>query len=104
MKTEIKKHMKTEIKKHEPIIWTKECELEVFFMIATGLELNYIIYVQDSEGNNKSIWATSKEDLIRCFSTFSKKCCFGRIEILETAMQSGFADLVDNNLNKKNLC
>lgn len=97
--------MKTKIKKHDPIIWTKEkTPLKDFFMVARGLELNYIIYVKDSEGNNNSVWATSKQDLIRCFTFFSKNNYFGRIEILETAIQSGFADLVDNNLNKKNLC
>lgn len=97
--------MKTKIKKHDPIIWMKEkTQLKEFFVMARELKLNYIIYVKDSEGHNNSVWATSKQDLIRCFIFFSKNNYFGRIEILETAIQSGFADLVDNNLNKKILC
>lgn len=97
--------MKTKIKKHDPIIWMKEkTQLKEFFVIARELKLNYIIYVKDLEGNNNSVWATSKQDLIRCFIFFSKNNYFGRIEILETAIQFGFAHLVNNNLNKKLLC
>lgn len=97
--------MKTEINKHEPIIWTKEkSQLKEFFMVARGLELNYIIYVQDSQGNDKSIWATSKEDIFECFSTISEKFYFGSIEKLETAMQSRFSDSVEYNLNKNIQC
>ena len=98
IKKKIKK-MKTKIIKHDPIIWVKEkTQLKEFFIIAKDLKLNYIVYLRKYEGNYLSVWATSKQDLIRCFTFFSKNNYFGRIEILETAIQSGFAETVDNNL------
>ena len=99
IKKKIKK-MKTKIKKHDPIICMKEkTQLKEFFVMARELKLSYIIYVKDSEGINNRVWATSKQDLVRCFTFFSKNNCFGRIERLETAIKSGFADSINYNLN-----
>ena len=92
--------MKQEQKKHEAIIWEPnktECTLEDFFQAAKGLELDFIIYVQDSKGRNKSVWATSKEELVECLFTFSNKCYFGRIQSVDFAIQWGFFDESKDN-------
>ena len=80
-------------KKQEPIIWDKEkSELLDFYHIARGLELNYIIYVIDALGELNSVWATSEEDIIECFTDFSDKCLFGRIQKVDDAIEYGFFD------------
>ena len=81
------------MKKHEPIIWDKDKgELMDFYQIAGGLELNYIIYVIDALGELNSVWATSEEDIIECFTDFSDKCLFGRIQKVDDAIEYGFFD------------
>ena len=77
--------------KHEPMIWESGVgSFMDFLMISEALGQDYIIYVQDSEGNNKSIWSTSKDDLIECFFTFSDKCNFGRVQKIEDSIRYGF--------------
>jgi hypothetical protein len=79
--------------KHEPMIWESGASpLLDFLMISEALGQEYIIYVQDSEGNNKSVWSTSKDDLVDCFCTFSDKCYFGRVQKIENAIKYGFFD------------
>lgn len=79
--------------KQEPIIWTAEVgELHEFLIVSKTLGLELIIYVQDSAGENKSIWATSKDDLMECLFTFSDKCYFGRIQNIDDAIHYGFYD------------
>jgi hypothetical protein len=68
----------------ETLIWSPEASsIEDFFMVCKGLKMDYIIFVQDSEGNEKSIWGTTKNDLINCFFTFSEKDYFGRIKLIK---------------------
>lgn len=81
----------SENEKHEPIIWNSQIgPLDEFFMVALGLNLEYIIYVQDSEGNDKSIWATSETDLLECMFTISERYYFGRLQRIQTAIKKGF--------------
>lgn len=81
------------IKKSEPIIWEKDKdELVDFYNVAKVLNLNYIIYVIDVSGELNSVWATSEEDIIDCFSTFSDKCYFGRTQKVDDAIKYGFFD------------
>lgn len=88
--------------KHEPMIWKSGAgPLSDFFMISEALGMDMIIYVQDSEGNNKSVWSTSNEDLMDCFVTFSDKCYFGRVQKIENAIRYGFFDFVENNVTDK---
>lgn len=84
--------------KHEPIIWNSELSpLQEFFMIAKGIELEFIIYVQDSEGNDKTVWATSESDLLECLFVISEKYHFGRLQRIDTAIEKGFFDSVEVN-------
>lgn len=86
------------IKKHKPIIWTPDAgTLEEFFQVAKGLELDFIIYVQDTYGDGKSVWACAKEDFVECIFTFSNKCYFGRVQSLSVAIEYGFDDEFRNN-------
>lgn len=79
--------------KHKPMIWESEISSFLdFLMISEALEQDYIIYVQDSEGNKNSVWSTSKDDLVDCFFTFSEKCYFGRVQKIENAIRYGFFD------------
>lgn len=81
------------MKKHEPLIWDKEKgSLIDFYQVANGLELNYIIYVIDALGELNSVWATSEEDIVDCFITFSDKCYFGRVQKVDDAIEYGFFD------------
>ena len=85
--------MKIVKKKHETIIWNNACNpIEDLFQVAKGLNLTHIIYVQDSEGGNKSVWATNTDYLIDCLYTFSEKFYFGRIQSIEMACRYGFDD------------
>lgn len=78
---------------HEPIIWTvTNGPIEDFFQVAKGLNLTHIIYVQDSEGGNKSVWATHTKDLTDCLYTFSDAFFFGRIQSIDRACKYGFDD------------
>lgn len=84
--------------KHEPIIWTPEAStLEEFYQVAKGLNMDYVIYVQDSTGNDKSVWACAKEDFVECMFTFSNNCYFGRVQSLAVALEFGFDDQIRNN-------
>ena len=85
--------------KHKPIIWDKESKdsMEEFFQIAKGLNMDYVIYVQDSRGDDKSAWACAKEDFTECMFTFSNKCYFGRVQSLDMAIRYGFFDEVKDN-------
>lgn len=88
----------TKQKKHEPIIWNSELgSLQEFLMIAKGIELEFIIYVQDSEGNDKTVWATSESDLLECLFVISEKYHFGRLQRIDTAIEKGFFDSVEVN-------
>jgi len=89
--------MKTQ--KHEPIIWdsTMQIPLTNFLETAKGLNLDYVIYVQDSEGGNKSVWSCTKEDFNECMFTLSNKCYFGRVQSLAVAIEFGFDDELRNN-------
>ena len=90
--------MKKVQEKHEPIIYNKEVgPIEDFFQVAKGLDLTHIIYVQDSAGGNKSVWATNNDDLIDCLYTFSEKFYFGRIQSIERACEYGFDDMSKQN-------
>lgn len=81
------------MKHKEPIIWEKgKGPLIDFYQVANGLELNYIIYVIDTLGEINSVWATAEEDIIDCFTAFSDKCLFGRIQKVEDAIEYGFFD------------
>ncbi len=83
--------MKKIHEKHQPIIYNKEVgPIEDFFQVAKGLDLTHIIYVQDSAGGNKSVWATNTDDLIDCLYTFSEMYYFGRIQNIEMACKYGF--------------
>ncbi len=85
-------------KQHEPIIWVKEnSSIEVFFQVARGLNMTHIIYVQDSEGLNKTVWATNDDDLVDCLYAFSNKCYFGRIQCIKRACAFGFNDEMFTN-------
>jgi hypothetical protein len=84
----------------EPIIWEKgKGSLIDFYQVANGLELNYIIYVIDGLGELNSVWATAEEDIIDCFTAFSDKCLFGRIQKVEDAIEYGFFDEFKTNKN-----
>jgi hypothetical protein len=77
----------------KPIIWEKgDVSLIDFYQVANGLELNYIIYVIDGLGELNSVWATAEEDIIICFTAFSDKCLFGRIQKVEDAIENDFFD------------
>jgi len=91
--------MKSKIeKKQEPIIWEKgKGDLKVFFEISRTLGLTNVIYVIDFEGNLNSVWATSSEDLIECFYTFSNLFYLGRVQSIENAIQYGFFNELINN-------
>jgi hypothetical protein len=80
-----------ETEKHEPIIWDSQAEgsLHDFYMVALGLNLEYIIYVQDFEGNDKSIWATSEADLLDCMFTISEIGYFGSLDTLQNSFKRG---------------
>ncbi len=80
-----------ETEKHEPIIWDSQAEGSIhdFYMVALGLNLEYIIYVQDSEGNDKSIWATSETDLLECMFTISESFYFGSLDTLQNSLKRG---------------
>lgn len=81
----------SETEKHEPIIWNSQAgSLHDFYMVALGLNLEYIIYVQDSEGNDKSIWATSEINLLECLFDISEKYYFGRLQRIQTAIKKSF--------------
>jgi hypothetical protein len=81
------------LKYQKPIVWDcKKSSLTDFYQIAKGLELNYIIYVIDESGELNSIWATAEEDIIDCFIIFSDKCYFGRIQIVDDAIEYSFFD------------
>ncbi|WP_264566296.1 hypothetical protein [Flavobacterium sp. N3904] len=77
--------------KHEPIIWDSHTEgsLSDFFMVALGLNLDYIIYVQDSEGNINSIWATTEDELLECMFTISEYLFLGCIDTLQNSLKKG---------------
>ncbi|WP_291287172.1 hypothetical protein [Flavobacterium sp.] len=80
----------SETGKHEPIIWDSHSgPLHDFYMVALGLNLEHIIYVQDAKGNDKSIWATSGTDLLDCMYTISESSCFGRLETLQNSLKRG---------------
>jgi hypothetical protein len=80
-------------KKHEPIIWdNNKGELTDFYQVAKGLELNHIIYVSDSLGILNSVWATSEEDIVDCFYSFSDNYLFGRIQKIEDVLDDSFFD------------
>ena len=84
-------NMKKVKKIHEPILWFNECgPIEHFFQAAKGVNLTHIIYVQDSEGGNKSVWATHYKDLYECLYTLSDAFLFGRIQSIEMACKYGF--------------
>jgi hypothetical protein len=77
-----------EVAKHEPIIWHPKMGSPLdFYMVALGLNLEYIIYVQDSEGNDKSIWATSGADLLECMFTISESFYFGSLDSLYNSLK-----------------
>lgn len=79
----------SETEKHEPIIWdSKVSSIMDFFMVALGLNLEYIIYVQDSEGADKSVWATSQTDLLECVFDISEKFYFGSVESLQNILSN----------------
>lgn len=81
----------SETEKHEPIIWDSKAEGSIhdFYMVSLGLNLEYIIYVQDFEGNDKSIWATSEADLLDCMFTISEKGYFGNLDTLQNSFKRG---------------
>lgn len=81
------------MKHHEPIIWEKgKGSLIDFYQVSRGLDLNYIIYVIDALGELNSVWATSEQDIIACFTDFSDKYLFGRIQKVDDAIENGFFD------------
>lgn len=83
--------------KFEPMICETGHAHVDFFMLSESMGHDFVIYVQDSEGNNKSVWSTSNEDLIECLLTFSDKCYFGRVQKLDNAIRYGFFDFFENN-------
>jgi hypothetical protein len=89
--------MKT--KQQEAIIWEIESEIPIreFFEDAKELELDYVIYVIDAEGNLNSVWACAKEQFNECMFTLSNKCYFGRVQSLSMALQFGFFDEAKGN-------
>lgn len=80
-----------ETEKHEPIIWDSQTEGSIhdFYMVALGLNLEYIIYVQDSEGKINSIWATAEDELLECMFTISECLFFGCIDTLQNSLKRG---------------
>ena len=89
--------MKT--KQQEPIIWDSEMNIPLteFLQDAKTMSLDYVIYVQDSGGGGKSVWACAKEDFTECMFTLSNKCYFGRVQSLAMAIQYGFFDEAKDN-------
>lgn len=84
--------MKQKTKKHEPIIWENERahgSLKQFYECAKRLNMDYIIYVCDAAGGNKSVWACHKTDFTDCAFTFSKKFFFGTVMHIHDAITSG---------------
>lgn len=81
----------SENKKHEPIIWHPETgSIMDFYMVAQGLNLEYIIFVQDLEGKQDSICATSHVDLLNCLFDISDRFYFSRVVNLQTVFLRGF--------------
>jgi hypothetical protein len=79
--------------KHEPLIWTSENgPLNDFLECAKGFGHEYVIYVQDALGDNRSVWSCKREDLLECYETFSARCYFGRIQPIRLAITFGFYD------------
>tara|TARA_R110000868_G_scaffold126072_1_gene332969 strand:- start:12824 stop:13465 length:642 start_codon:yes stop_codon:yes gene_type:complete len=79
-----------ETEKHVPIIWNSERgPLDDFYIVALGLNLDYIIYVHDFEGGNKSIWASSEADLLECMFKISESSYFGSIDSLHNSLKNG---------------
>jgi hypothetical protein len=78
----------SEVAKHEPIIWHPEMGSPLdFYLTALSQNLEYIIYVQDSKGNEKSIWATSEADLLECMFTISERFYFGSLDSLYNSLK-----------------
>lgn len=69
--------------KHEPIIWNySNGTYEEFLGLALDLNMDYLIYVQDEDGNPDSIWATTAEDLLDCIITYSISGYYGSVDPL----------------------
>jgi len=78
----------SEVAKHEPITWHPKMGSALdFYLIALSQNLEYIIYSQDSKGNNKSIWATSGADLLECMFTISESFYFGSLDSLYNSLK-----------------
>lgn len=78
----------SEFAKHEPIRWYPKMGSALdFYLIALSQNLEYIIYSQDSKGNNKSIWATSGADLLECMFTISESFYFGSLDSLYNSLK-----------------
>lgn len=78
----------SEVAKHEPIRWHPKMGSPLdFYLIALSQNLEYIIYSQDSKGNNKSIWATSGADLLECMFTISESFYFGSLDSLYNSLK-----------------
>jgi hypothetical protein len=81
----------SEKEKHEPIIWnSKVSSIRDFYMVAQGLNLECIIFVQNYDGKDNSIWATSNVDLLDCLLDISERLCFSRVVNLQTVLIRGF--------------
>lgn len=70
--------------------WSFTGSIEDFYGICQDLEMDYVIYSQDTTGYCKEVWGVARENLFNSLSFLSSQHQFSNLQKLSDAILNGF--------------